>query len=100
MAHIGDPFDRIAAPSMTISRPFRRAWRPFPDGRNWGSGPRAVQCLLQGLVVEDGVEAEGSVPEGLGDVCCAVVAEDVEGEASGAGHDAGVVADSATIFVT
>jgi hypothetical protein len=56
--------------------------------------------LLQGLVVEDGVEAEGSVPEGLGDVCCAVVSEDIEGEASGAGHDAGVVADTAAIFVT
>jgi hypothetical protein len=41
------------------------------------------------------IEAEGAVPERLCDICDAVFAHDVEGEAAGAGHDAGVVADAA-----
>ena len=41
------------------------------------------------------IEAEGAIPERLCDICDAVFAHDVEGEAAGAGHDAGVVADAA-----
>lgn len=39
------------------------------------------------------------MPERLFDVCDAVFAHDIEGEAAGAGHDAGVVADAAAILV-
>lgn len=45
------------------------------------------------------IEAEGAVPEGLGDVGDAIFAHDVEGEAAGSGHDAGVVADTAGVLV-
>ena len=45
------------------------------------------------------IEAEGAIPERLGDVCDAVFAHDVEGEAARAGHDAGVVADPAAVLV-
>jgi hypothetical protein len=45
------------------------------------------------------IEAEGAVPERLCDICDAVFAHDVEGEAEGAGHDAGVVADAAAMLV-
>src|SRR5271156_620932 len=44
------------------------------------------------------IEAEGAVPERLCDICDAVFAHDVEGEAAGSGHDAGVVADAAAIL--
>lgn len=45
------------------------------------------------------IEAEGAVPKGLGNVGDAVFAEDVEGETAGARHDAGVVADAASVLV-
>ena len=45
------------------------------------------------------IEVECAVPEGLGDVCYAIVADDVESEASGSGHDAGIVADATAILV-
>ncbi len=45
------------------------------------------------------IEAERPVPQGLRDVGNAVLAQDVEGEAAGSGHDAGVVADSASVLV-
>jgi len=45
------------------------------------------------------IEAECSVPEGFGYVGDVVFAQDVEGEAAGAGHDAGVVADAAFVLV-
>lgn len=45
------------------------------------------------------IEAESAVPERLRDVCDAVFTQDVEGEAASAGHDAGVVADPATVLV-
>ena len=45
------------------------------------------------------IEVECAVPEGLGGVCHAIVADDVESEASGSGHDAWIVADTAAIFV-
>lgn len=45
------------------------------------------------------IEAESAVPEGLGDVGYSVFADDVEGEAAGSSHDAGVAADAAAIFV-
>ncbi len=45
------------------------------------------------------IEAESAVPERLSDVCDAVFAQDVEGEAASAGHDAWVVADPATVLV-
>ncbi len=46
------------------------------------------------------IEVECAIPEGLGDVCYAIVADDVESEASGCGHDAWIVADTTAILVT
>ena len=45
------------------------------------------------------IEAESAVPEGLSHIGNAVLAHDVEGEAAGAGHDAGVVSDAAFVLV-
>src|ERR1019366_1184040 len=45
------------------------------------------------------IEVESAVPEGLRDVGYAIVADDVESEASGSGHDAWVIADAAAILV-
>ena len=45
------------------------------------------------------IEVEGAVPEGLGNVGYSIFAQYIEGEASGAGHDAGVIADTAAILV-
>jgi len=45
------------------------------------------------------IEAECAVPESLGDVGDGVLSHDIEGEAAGAGHDAGVVADTASVLV-
>ncbi len=45
------------------------------------------------------IEAEGPVPQGLCDVGDAVLAQDVEGETAGAGHDSGVVADATAVLV-
>ena len=44
------------------------------------------------------IEAEGAVPEGFGNIGDAIFAHDVEGEASGTGHDAGIVADTASVL--
>ena len=45
------------------------------------------------------IKAESAVPEGLCHVGDAVLAHDVEGEAAGACHDAGIVADAAFVLV-
>ena len=45
------------------------------------------------------IELEGTAPEGLCDVCCAIVANDVESEASCSGDDARIVTDAASILV-
>jgi len=45
------------------------------------------------------IEAESAFPEGVGDVGYAVVAQNVEGEASGASHDGWVVANAAFVLV-
>ena len=45
------------------------------------------------------IEAESAVPEGLCHIGNAVLAHDVEGEAAGAGHDAGVISDAAFVLV-
>ena len=60
---------------------------------------RAVQRCSDSLVSEDVIEVEGTAPESPCHVCYAIVADDVQGEASRSGHDAGVVADAAAILV-
>ena len=45
------------------------------------------------------IKAESAVPECLSHVGDSVFAHDIEGEAAGAGHDAGVVADAAFVLV-
>jgi hypothetical protein len=45
------------------------------------------------------IEAECAVPESLCHVGDSVFAHDVEGEAAGAGHDAGVIADATFVLV-
>ena len=45
------------------------------------------------------IEAESAIPEGLRHVGDTVLAHDVEGEAAGAGHDAGIIADAAFVLV-
>ena len=45
------------------------------------------------------IEVESAAPESPCDVCYAIVADDVQGEASRPGHDAWVVADAAAILV-
>ncbi len=62
------------------------------------SSSRAVQRELQCVVGEYEVEVEGSGPEGLGDVGDVVVPQDIESEASCAGHDTWVDADAAAIL--
>jgi hypothetical protein len=46
------------------------------------------------------IEVESAIPEGLGHVGGAVFTQDVEGEASGTGHDSGIVSDAAFVLVT
>src|SRR5271163_4163142 len=60
---------------------------------------RAVQRSSDSLVGEDKIEVEGAIPEGFCDVRYAIVADDVESEAAGSGHNARVVADAAAILV-
>ena len=45
------------------------------------------------------IEAESAVPEGLGHVVDVVFAQDVESKATGAGHDARILADAAFVLV-
>ena len=60
---------------------------------------RAVQRCSDSLVSEDVIEVESTAPESPRDVCYEIVTDDVQGEASHPGHDAGVVADAAAILV-
>lgn len=44
------------------------------------------------------IEVDCPCPEGLGDVGDAIFAQDIECEAAGTGHDAGVVTDAACVL--
>jgi hypothetical protein len=45
------------------------------------------------------IKVESTIPEGLCHIGDAILAHDVEGEVAGTGHDAGIVADAAFVFV-
>lgn len=91
-----DPPDSLCGPQTSTlgCHIFRQASITL---RTAGGGQGGA-TLIQPLVCEHGIEAESASPDGVRDVFDLVVTQDIEGEASSAGEDAGVVSNSAFVL--